>query len=214
MSKLKLQDFVNRINADNVALLIIDEIGTATPGMIAAIDQRLRQVFDEGLPLGGCHCIFTGDLWQLPSFDGCLAHNMIKYQTFLHDKETPPDLMTAKQHKHHLAMKQQHMGVAALWRKGCEILALFKRFHLKTQQRAKDIQHLSFIESMTTTAAFSINTLMNNYQPLSQYDLESDPDKWDFAPYIVATIRECINLNYYQAIWWAKNIKHMLYVGE
>ena len=106
-------------------------------------------------------------------------------------------------------MKQQHMGVAALWRKGCEILALFKRFHLKTQQRAKDIQHLSFIESMTTTAAFSINTLMNNYQPLSQYDFESDPDKWDFAPYIVSTNREYINLNYYQAIWCAKNIKPM-----
>ena len=93
------------------------------------------------------------------------------------------------------------MGIAALWRKGCKILSLFKRFHLTTQQQAKDIQHLSFIESMTTSAAFSINTLINNYQLLSQYDLESDPGKWDFAPYIVLTNRERINLSYYQAIW-------------
>jgi len=213
LDQTKLQHLVARIHAGDIAILIVDEIGTVTPGMLGVIDQRLKQLFDEHLPLGGIHCIFTGDLWQLPSFDGCLAHNMIKYQTFLHLDSHPDELLLLppKQRTAHRALGRHQMSVAALWRMGCQVLAGFKHFHLTSQQRAKDLAHLAFINDMTDpTKTLDIHALLRTYQPLSQTDLSSNPSKWDFAPYIVTSNRERVNISYYQAVRWAR--KHKTHV--
>ena len=54
-----------KIDGDNLSFLIIDEVSTIDAKIIAILDLRLQQMFDNTLPFGGVPLIFAGDFNQL-----------------------------------------------------------------------------------------------------------------------------------------------------
>ena len=107
--------------------------------------------------------------------------------------------------KKNIALHNKKFGISALWRKGCSLLSTFSRFHLTTQHRAADIEHLNFLTDMTSSnSAIDINRLMSLYKPLTSRDVQQDPS-WQFAPFLVSTNREKVQISHLQSIQFAHN---------
>ena len=205
LSKDEIITLANKLHNDKLKLLIVDEIGTADPYKIGVLDHRLRKLYDTNLPFGGINILFCGDLWQLPSMSGCLAQNMMNYQEFQSLQMTHSKDLNHKQRKKLVSWTNGMFKISSLWRRGCELLSLFKRFHLKTQQQATDIQHLQFLTDMTDYhSGIDLTRFMKYYKPLTKHDISHNPQKWMFAPYIVASNREQIMITHTQAIRFAK----------
>ena len=203
----EIQQMQLDLDYSNLKLLIIDEFGTCDPTKLAVIDLRLKQIYNNDHLFGGLHCLLVGDLWQLPAISGCFASAMLEYERFLQlqkkhqNNSLPPKEMT-QYHK----WRKGKFHIQSLWRKGCSILASFKRFHLSTQHRSSDPQHIQFLSDMTNPAkSFDFGNFRNLYQPLTAQDFHDDPG-WKFAPYIVATNRERIQISHIQAIEYAKEL--------
>ena len=136
---------------------------------------------------------------------------MLEYQQFLHLTEldktsdiTPSEITKLR------SQRNGKFHVSSLWRKGCALLASFKRFHLTSQHRANDEQHLHFLTQMTQPSyKLDLSEFLKLYKPLTLNDLQHNED-WEFAPYLVATNRERIQITHLQAMKFAK--KHCTHV--
>jgi len=82
-------------------------------------------------------------------------------------------------------------GVHTMIRHGTEIFMLFERFHLTEQHRSEDKEHSEYITHMSNGGQMSMKQL-NMYKQLTQEDCESK--EWRYAPMLVATNRESVNI--------------------
>ena len=83
---------------------------------------------------------------------------------------------------------------------GCKLFALFKQHHLITQQRAKDNpEYFDFIVKLFNGDPIDLSQHLSKYKLYSNSDIQSDPGKWQFAPFLVATNQERIQISYHQA---------------
>jgi predicted ATP-dependent serine protease len=69
-----------KLDADNLCFLIIDEVSTLDSKIIALLDLRLQQLFKNTLAFGGVPLIFAGDFNQLgPVQKTFLPRDMMKW---------------------------------------------------------------------------------------------------------------------------------------
>ena len=59
-----VEDLRTKLDANNMCFLIVDEISTIDTRIIALLDSRLQQIFNNKLPFGGVPIIFAGDFNQ------------------------------------------------------------------------------------------------------------------------------------------------------
>ena len=96
-------------------------------------------------------------------------------------------------------------GIGTSRRHGCDLFAGFKRMHLTTQQRATtDLQHTAFINKLSTGRSITREDL-NNYKKLTKSDIDDNPDRWKYAPILVASNRERINIVQRKAALFAQD---------
>ena len=93
---------------------------------------------------------------------------------------------------------------------GCDLFSLFTRFHLTKQHRAEgDIEHFQFVKKLSTGEQINIDDDLARYKTLSKEDLSSS--KWMYAPYIVSTNMERLQIFCHQASKFAKHNNTYLY---
>ena len=82
----------------------------------------------------------------------------------------------------------------------------FIRHHLAEQHRSDDPEHNAFVQKLAKGKPISVEDILK-YDFLSKKDVEDSPDEWKFAPVIVSTNMERLNISRMQAIEWAKQHK-------
>ena len=210
LTPVQLQSLRTDIRHEILRLMMIDEFATVDPALFAIVSIRLQQVFNNHLPFGGLSLYCIGDLWQLPAIAGCLAAAMLEYQQFLLSQErNKTQRLKGKERTKFQSDLAGKFHIQSLWRRGCELLSQFKHFHLTTQHRSADLSHLHFLESMTQPNSLNFQEFCKLYKPLSNSDFHED-SRWEFAPYLVATNRERIQISHIQALQFAK--KHNTHV--
>jgi hypothetical protein len=177
------------MDEDSVVMIVIDEISTCTPSYIRTVDLSLREFTGKDLPFGGFAVFFTGDYMQIKPVQGV---------------STPKAMMAmATTNANSDSALLETYGVGSRNRAGCALLADFCCHKFETQQRAKnDAVHTAFINRMHSGESITMEDLQM-YQLLSAKDMVSDD--WRFAPIIVATNRERIDIITQQAPAFAKS---------
>jgi hypothetical protein len=101
-------------------------------------------------------------------------------------------------------------GVNSTIRRGAEIFAQCKRYHLTVQKRSEtDQEHLAFLDKLSGGGSISMRDL-RLYKQLSHDDLTNGKDDWLFAPVLVATNREHVDICERKSFLFAK--EHSTYI--
>ena len=210
----RLQDLQDSFNMQLCIALIIDEISTVSPVVLASLSERCQQVTGRyDLAFGGIPVFFFGDFSQLPPVQGSsLTKGLIDLEQWIHAdliahwKRLTPEPSSQPQIKtKNLAVETSSGGKVdkskaskyatnSLFRKGCEIFKSCRWMKLIHQHRTKDPAHkkklLHMAEGNKITPAF-----MQQYKRLSKDDLNgTDQLEWLKTPILVATNRERHNL--------------------
>ena len=237
----KLALLQQKLNVQNMCMLIVDEISTIDTKIIAVLNLRLQQLFENNLEFGGIPVIFAGDFNQLgpvlkdfiPTTMMLYALRQMKTETF-RKRKTPLNpmpvpkrrktdvnqcfkeikkiLYTSKKEKkaHDQLMKKvNNFSPNSMSYKGAYLLSKFKRFHLSEQQRSNgDEQHTKVITKFDKGESITEED-MKIYNPLTAEDVAEDPS-WLFAPVLVSTNHERMNITREKAKLWAT--KHNTHV--
>ena len=249
-----------RLMADILCGLIVDEVSTIDTRIIALLNYRLQQVtgnFDA--PFGGLPIFFVGDFNQLgPVQKTFIPKDMMAWALRKHRKNPGPskelpknknkvksiasgataaadtkqvaqprragltDLrksfskMTSKKTNPKEREKEEEDAMAnrlnpgSLPYEGCMLFSKFRRFHLYEQQRASDDkEHMALVKKLSSGMPIEIEDILK-YDHLSKEDIEEHPDEWKYAPVLVSTNLERLNITRQKAQMWAKD--HQTYV--
>lgn len=99
---------------------------------------------------------------------------------------------------------------ASLAYTGCALFATFERFLLLEQQRAvDDVQHCAFIKRLSKGNDILPEDI-ESLPHLSHEDITNNPDEWKYAPTLVSTNLERLNICRFKAALWARD--HKTYV--
>ena len=165
----KLKEFVDRIDAKNACLIIVDEVSMFTPFLLSVLDHRLKQArtSSKDVPFGGVSILLMGDFMQLPPVGG-----------------TPLYAAAIKQ-----AMNPEKFPLNTPFSKGINLFNQFTLTTLTQQQRCKSDQvHTDMVQRMSQGKDLSHKDLAN-FPCLSQKDFEDDQE-WKFAPVVVTSNQE------------------------
>jgi hypothetical protein len=93
---------------------------------------------------------------------------------------------------------------------GCLLFSSLERYHLYEQKRAaNDVTHKDFVQRLSNGQPICMKDI-ENYKHLSREDIIDHPDEWKYAPILVSTNIERLNIARYKAQLWAKD--HNTYV--
>ena len=203
-----LQKFKDEIDIKNIALLVIDEISTVTPNLIAIINARLQQAIESDdpseakrskEPFGGIGVMFVGDFMQLPPTGG---HSLISTAVTMAEKDCKHENVR-KGLKKNLITKEKNtalygkLKIGTALRTGTELFCKAQLFELTTQNRCpNDQQHVDFIEKMRRGESIELSDLQR-YKRLTREDMKNRD--WKFAPILVSTNRERLDFTLLQA---------------
>ncbi len=93
--------------------------------------------------------------------------------------------------------------------RGCFLLSSFARFHLREQQRARGDSHSDFVRHLSEGKPIHLDKILE-HPPLSAEDVKTNPKEWMFAPTLVTSNHERLEINRMKAWLWAK--KHGTHV--
>ena len=182
----KLVEFKKVFDMTKISAIIIDEISTVKPYMLAYLNARLQDACSSTLPFGGKALVMLGDFDQLPPAGG---------------PSMPEVAMMIEKEKHlggGLRYKSKKFEVTSIIRQGVE---LFKRAHhirLSVQHRSEDEHHTHLLERMSGGKPIGPEDLAE-YKTLS-----SDDHDFEFATILTPGNRERHEFNNTQARRWAK----------
>lgn len=217
----------DKINADNLCFLIIDEVSTIDTRIIAMLDMRLQQIRANTLPFGGLPIMFAGDFNQLgPVQKTFIPKDMMTWALRLQkagrlDNPPPPSSTTTdesipaatvskrdraknfavyKTGRHQATQKRKkaeqealRFKPSSLAYKGCLLFSKFLRFHLAQQKRSTDPNHNRFVKKLSLGHAIDLEDILQ-YKSLSSDDICNEPELWKFAPILVGTNKERLNI--------------------
>jgi len=198
-SDKKRKRFLQRYDLKRISCIIVDEISTVKPYMLAYLNARLMELYPESSKtFGGLAVVLLGDFDQLPPVGGSsLAGAAMKYE----EKECKK---AAKANDDGLDDFLSGRGVAtSLDIKAAGIL-LFERakyIKLTQQHRSKDPEHTALLERVSRCRKFHKRDL-DNYEALSEQDM-SENGEFAFATMVVTGNAERHELNAIQAKRWA-----------
>ena len=101
--------------------------------------------------------------------------------------------------------------VSTLSYHGCHLLSKLENVHLIEQQRAsQDTAHNTFVQKLSKGTLIQIEDILA-YQPLTVNNTKgNNADEWRFAPILVATNAERLQISRFKAKLWAQ--EHSTYV--
>ena len=176
-------------NIDSICAVIIDEVSTIQPYMLAYLSIRMQELFENDKPFGGRMVILLGDFDQKPPTaggkSGTLPGVVMKY---IEEEGAPPTSKSAEM-----------LGLAQM---GGFLFTKFRYIELTTQHRSGDPKHMALINKMSKTGVGpTVQDLKSTYKKLSREDMESDDFR--FATNIVTGNAERRDINAWQAKRWA-----------
>ncbi len=92
---------------------------------------------------------------------------------------------------------------------GCSLLSKFHHFHLSEQMRSKDPEHTDFVQHLSHGNKIEVPVILT-YKKITKDDIETPGGEWMFAPILVATNQERLNISRMKASLWAQ--QHQTYV--
>ena len=198
-SDKKRKRFLQRYDLKRISCIIVDEISTVKPYMLAYLNARLMELYPESSKtFGGLAVVLLGDFDQLPPVGGnSLAGAAMKY-------EEQECTKAAKANNDELDDFLSGKGVAT----GLDIKAagvlLFERakyIKLTQQHRSKDPKHTALLERISRDEKIHYRALVD-YKSLSEQDMSEDGE-FAFATMVVTGNAERHELNAIQAKRWA-----------
>ena len=174
----------------------IDIAKAYRPSVLSKMHMRLQQVMDNYHHFGGINMLFVSDL--PPSGKSSFIEAMIMLAVNHHRNDTP-------------LHQQPDKTSPSCSRTICDLLSIFKCYHLVTQQWTRnDPTHHQFILDLANNHNIDSTTHLSNYKILSHDDISTHLNKWEFAPFLVSTNIERIQISYHQAKRFT--IKHGTYL--
>jgi len=202
----KRRAFIDRFPLDRISCIIVDEISTVKPYVLAYLNERLMQLYpDSGnRPFGGRAVVLLGDFDQLPPVGGdSLAGAAMKYEETLCKKGDDPiddgeDIGAA------LSGNVDSKRCSSLKRSGIQLFERVKYIKLTEQHRSKDPEHTALLEKMSTDG--SLHPIhLKLYNDLSGQDMDLKNGEFAFATMVVTGNAERHKLNAMQAKRWASH---------
>ena len=182
----KLRYFKQRFDVTKIATLIVDEISTIKPYMLAYLNARLQEACNSDKPFGGIAVVLLGDFDQLPPAGGPSIPEVAMMVTRSEYTKGVP------------LHKKRRYDITTVIRQGVELFTKAKHIKLSTQHRSEDQEHTHLLEKMSDGNSIGINDL-KNYKTLSPSDRE-----FEFATILTPGNRERHEFNRIQAKRWAE----------
>ena len=178
-------------NVDNICAVIVDEISTVQPYMLAYLNIRMQQLFENDKPFGGRMVILLGDFDQKPPTSGGKGNTLPgSVMQYFEQKCEPLNWKSAEK-----------LGLSQM---GGYLFTKFRHVKLTSQHRSGDPEHMAVINKMSRTGVGpTIRELKSTYKKLSAEDLASDDFR--FGTTIVTGNLERREINAVQAKRWAKH---------
>ena len=208
------------INDKNMsAMILIDEISTVKPSLLSAMDSRLRQVTgNKDIKFGGICVLMFGDFAQLPPpkaqtlADAAIMFTIkdVSIERINNNKILPVEdqLQILKKHKNEKEDTKGKYHLQSNYRKGFELIKDIFWIKLTIQQRSKtDLDHTKLIDELGCGLPITLDKL-KRYQFLCANGMKDKT--WRYAPVLVTTNRERIDVIHQQAIMFA--IEHNTHV--
>ena len=209
LSHTQLQQFKADIDIRNLALLVIDEISTVTPKLLAIINARLQQAKYNEKPFGGVGIMFVGDFMTLPPPKELSLLASAVAMADLDCRHIRRTRFGVNRERYHIEGRKKQsrlwgkLQIGSLVRVGTDLFSKAKHIELMTQNRcANDPIHEAFLRKMGKGGQITMDDL-SYYRELTPEDVEEDPE-WKFAPILVSTNRERLDFTFAQAQEFAK----------
>ena len=182
----KLLMFKKKYDMSKISCIIIDEISTLKPYMLAYLNARLQTACNSTKPFGGLAVIMFGDFDQLPPVGGPSI------------PEVAMMVLEKKLTKRNTIYNNKKWNVTTIVRQGVELFKTAKLIKLTTQHRSEDAEHTALLERMSEGETITAHDL-RNYETLHVSD-----EEYEFATILTPGNRERQEFNHIQAKRWAR----------
>ena len=190
-NKTKLLQFQNMFDLKSVSCVIVDEVSTLKPSIVAYINQRLQYACQDKRPYGGKAIVFLGDFDQLPPVK---AKSIADHAMTIESLKYPNSWKgTSKR-----ANKKDGTSVNSLSRKGVELFCAAQHIRLTEQHRSIDEEHTALLNKMSEAEGITVKDL-KLYKTITPSDKE-----FEFATILTTANHQRLEINYAQAKKWAK----------
>ena len=212
MTEQSLIDTRRSMNAENICMVIIDEISNVPPHFLQRIDSRLKQIMNcFTLPFGGISMLLVGDFLQkeppgATSLVKGLMH-LVVHRDIRERKNDSPFTPSCN----FPYTKNQTTGLTDVTSNTNIGLHLFEKFQLFTlveQQRAStDQEHTAFLHKLSQNNTVVTSEDFKIYKHLTTDDMNNN---FSNATFIVSTNRERENIAFEMAQLFALRNKRPL----
>jgi hypothetical protein len=189
-SEEKKKKFISTYDIEKISCIVVDEISTVKPYMLAYLSARLIELLPEsGKDFGGLAVILCGDFDQLPPVGSDnLAAATMKY-------EERQDGSIARWDRSKYCVNVHNEGLRLMQKASC--------FQLTQQHRSKDPAHTEILNKMRTTGKVDIEDL-KKCELLKSEDVEGDGE-FRFATTLVTGNEERHKINHLKAKEWVSH---------
>ena len=185
----KLKEFKRRFDVTKVSAVIIDEISTIKPQLLAYLNKRLRELRpDVNKRFGGLAVILLGDFDQLPPVGG----------------DSIPSTIMKREEKRRTSRRQytrrgDPLQITTAAGMGAKLFKEASHIRLTTQHRSEDEEHTLLLNRMSAGETLDSNDL-------ELYSMMSDDsdDNFRFATILTTGNRERHEFNMLQSKKWAQ----------
>ena len=178
--------FKKRFDMTKVSCIILDEISTVKPYMLAYLNSRLQTACNSTKPFGGLAVIMFGDFDQLPPVGGPSI------------PEVAMSVLEKKVSAQQTIYSNNKWNMTTIVRQGAELFTRARLIKLTTQHRSEDAEHTALLERMSNGEIITPHNLC------AYRTLQSSDKEFEFATILTPRNRERQEFNNIQAKRWAK----------
>jgi hypothetical protein len=202
-SESKRKKFKLRYDLDKISCIIVDEISTVKPYVLAYLNARLMELYPEsGKPFGGRAVVILGDFDQLPPVgSSSLAGAAMKYEEEQFKKATRGSTQCSDDDMRSFLDGNSMDKSIDITTAGVLLFERVRYIKLTAQHRSKDPQHTSFLNDISKRGRINTQRL-KRYKALTPSDM-SLGGEFSFATMVVTGNAERHELNAIQAKRWA-----------
>ena len=209
---------LNGFDKRTLPIIILDEISMVTPTLLACLHVYLTQLTGVDAPFGGIPVLLFGDFNQIEPVgnkNNGLADAAVQlvekdYNRIRHLRNQPAQNPTTTTRRGRLKKirkntdKTGKFAPNASYRLGATLFSEATWLPLIEQQRSHDPKHTEFVNHMFHRQRLH-PSLFQTYKELSTRDLQNPDSPWHFAPFIVTTNRDRVDICSEQATKFAKH---------
>ena len=189
-SDKKKRKFTKMYDIDKISCIVVDEISTVQPYVLAYLSARLMELLQSDKDFGGIAVVLYGDFDQLPPVGGVgnLAAATMKYEE---QQQSSADIKRWDRSKHCVNVHNE----------GLRLFQKFLYFELTKQHRSKDPAHTEIINNMRRSGKVKMQDL-KKCKLLNEEDVAGNGD-FRFATTLVTGNQERHQIINHKAKDWA-----------